>query len=146
MPMEEEKGFTLMEVMIVMVLVALILGLTTAFFAHSLTSTRSRTTVRDLKNSLRYARGLARTSGVPKVLSIDLDGKKFWITAKKAREIPKDMEISVLDPVSGEVRSGVYRIVFYPTGNTPGTVITLSGRKGSSTIYLDPILGSVAIK
>jgi prepilin-type N-terminal cleavage/methylation domain-containing protein len=144
--MTKRDGFTLMEVMIVLTLIALILGLTVAFFASSLTSTKARTAVRDMRNSLRYARALSRTSGVPKVVSIDLDGKRFWISGKKAINLPGDMDVAVLDPISGEIRSGVYRIVFYPTGNTPGTTITLSGRKGTTTIYLDPILGSVAVQ
>lgn len=144
--MERKKGFTLIEIMIVLALVALIFGLTTAFFAGTLSKTKVRSSIRDMKTAFRYARSLARSTGTTKVLSIDLDGNRYWIKGRKKAYVPGDIKISVEDPYLGEVRSGIYRIFFYPTGNSPGATITFTRGEKRRSIFLDPIAGSVHVQ
>jgi hypothetical protein len=53
----------------------------------------------------------------------------------------------VIDPLSGEIRSGKYSILFYETGGIEGSgTIVLFTNKKTIKIELDPIVGSVVIR
>ncbi|NIO15671.1 MAG: prepilin-type N-terminal cleavage/methylation domain-containing protein [Deltaproteobacteria bacterium] len=144
--MKGKRGFTLIEIIIVLALIGLITGLTTTFFAHSLAKTGVTSAIGDVKTVLRYARSLARSTGKTKVFTLDLDSNQYWIGGMKKASIPRSVRITVADPFAGEIDSGTYRIFFYPAGNSPGATITLSYGERSTRIYLDPIVGSVFLR
>jgi general secretion pathway protein H len=142
----KEKGFTLLELIIVILLITLILGLSTVFFASTLLSSRLNGVVREMSATIRHARSVAQINSETAVVSIDLNSRSYGIAGKGDKNIPSGINIRIIDPFSGEIRNGKYRIVFHATGGAEGGTIVLSDNRRSVSIQLDPVVGSVVIK
>jgi general secretion pathway protein H len=141
-----KDGFTLLELMVVMLLMTLVIGISTIFFANTLMSTTFNTTVRDVSTTIRQARSLAQIHGERKAVTIDLDSKTYWIDGKKVREIPSDIQVRIIDPVYGDIFEGKYQVVANAMGGIQGGSIVLWNDKKTATIQPDPIVGSVVVK
>ena len=140
-----KDGFTLIELVIVILLMTLVIGIATIFFANTLTSTAFNSTVRDLSTTIRHARSLAQIHGERKTVTIDLDSKTYWIDGKNVREIPSDMQIKIIDPVYGDIFEGQYQVVSNAMGGIQGGTIVLWNDNKTVSIQPDPIVGSVVI-
>jgi type II secretion system protein H len=141
-----EKGFTLLEVIIVITLVVLILGLTTLFFGNALPRARLNSAARELSAMMRYAKILAQNNGELQTVLINLDTGRYGIEGVQTRNIPEGINIRVTDPVTGEVSRGDYAVLFHESGIAEGGTITLRNAKRTVNIEIDPIVGSVILK
>lgn len=141
--MNGEKGFTLLEMMLVIFLIALILAISVSVFSNALPSQRVDATARELIATFRQARSTAMTSGQWQVLTLELESKQFSLQGGGVRIIPNEVAVKVLDPLVGEIIKGGYRFVFTPSGVSDGGTIVLSA--GRKVVYLDvdPIVGAV---
>lgn len=141
-----EKGFTLLEIIIVITLVVLILSFTTLFFGNALPGARLNAAARELAAMMRYAKILARNNGELQSVLINLDTGRYGIEGVQTRNIPEGINIRVTDPVTGEVSRGSYAVLFHESGISEGGSITLWNAKRTLNIELDPIVGSVILK
>lgn len=136
-----EKGFTLLEIIIVLFLIVLITGLSAVFFSTLLPSVKFNAAGREISGMIRQGCSLARMNGVSQTLIIDLDGKTYGFEGLAQKNIPPDSLIKVVDPFLGEITQGKYSIVFHPDGNMKSASIILSARKKIMRIDIDPIAG-----
>jgi len=141
-----QKGFTLLEVIIVMLLVTLILGISTVFFAGVLPSARFSAAGREVSGVIRHARSLARMNMEKKTVVIDLESRVYGIDGVVSKKFPPDVQVTVIDQVFGEISRGKYPIVFHPSGGVEGGTIIISKNKRVMRIVTDPIMGAVVIK
>jgi len=141
-----EKGFTLLEVIIVITLVVLILGFTTLFFGNALPGARLNSAARELSAMMRYAKILAQNNGEPQTVLINLDTGRYGIEGIQTKNIPEGINIRVTDSVTGEVSRGNYAVLFHESGIAEGGTITLWNAKRTLNIEIDPIVGSVILK
>lgn len=139
-------GFTLLELIIVLVIISLILGLSTVLFTKSLSSGKLDAIMRDFITTIKYARTTAQSSGVSRTVIIDIDSRKFGIEGRNMKDIPRDFSIRVVDPLRGEVLKGSYRITFHGTGGVEGGTVILSGGAKTVNIHMDPVVGAVVMK
>jgi len=138
-----KAGFTLLGLIVVILLITLILALSTAFFANTLPSSRFNATVREVAATIKQAKNLARSSGRRQIITIDLDSGDYGIDGRIIKAIPSDINIKVLDNISGEVITGKYRLIFYRTGASEGGIVILWNEKKRTAIEIDPIIGAV---
>ena len=143
------SGFTLLELMIVLMLITLVLGLSAVFFANAMPSSKLNAAAREISATIRYAHQLAQVEGSRKVLDINLDTRQYGIEGRGNKNIDPDIAVTVIDPFAGELRNGTYSVLFQPTGTAQGGTIVLS-MAGKTTkqvrIVLDPVMGSVVLK
>ncbi|MFH2047494.1 MAG: prepilin-type N-terminal cleavage/methylation domain-containing protein [Pseudomonadota bacterium] len=139
-------GFTLIETLIVLILISLILGLSTILFSGSSASARIDSTAREIAATMKFARSLARINHEKQIITIDFDEKRYRIEGRKDREIPKDVQIKVVDSFSKEISSGKYIMVYPVTGSAGDDNIVLWNDKKELNIKTDPVVGSVIIK
>jgi general secretion pathway protein H len=142
----KKNGFTLLEIIIVLVLVILILGLSSVFFAGFLPSAKAAAAGREISGLIRHARSLARMNMESRSVIIDLDNRTYGIEGLATKSFPPDAVIKIIDPLSGEIVSGKYPIVFSPNSGMSGGTIILSWGKKVIRIELDPIAGAVLLK
>ena len=146
MHLKKNNGFTLLELIIVLFLITLILGLSTIYFANTLPSSRFNATIRDMSSTIKHARSLAQIHGERQIITIDLDSRKYGLEGRSAKDIPSDIYIKVIDPLSGEIDKGKYQLVLNTIGGVEGGTIVLWNNKRVVSIQMDPIVGSVVIK
>lgn len=141
------KGFTLLELIMVMFLITLILGMSAFFLAGgALPSAKLDAAGREISGLIRHARSLSKLNSERTTFTIDLDGRSYGIEGQAPKALPPDLQVRIADPVSGEITQGKYSIVFNPAGGMNGGSIILSGKKKSLRIDLDPITGATMIK
>ncbi len=142
-----QSGFTLLELLLVLMLVGIILGLSSFMvIGQTLPSARFHATARELSAALRETRTLARTNGERQTFVVNLDTRTYGIEGRKTRAIPGGTGILVRDPFAGELRRGEYRISFNPAGSSESGTIVLWTAKKSLSIRTDPIVGSVVLR
>jgi general secretion pathway protein H len=141
-----KKGFTLLEVIIVITLVVLILSFTTLFFGNALPGARLNSAARELSAMMRYAKILAQNNGEPQTVLINLDTGRYGIEGIQPKNIPEGINIRATDSVTGEVNRGNYAVLFHESGIAEGGTITLWNAKRTLNIEIDPIVGSVILK
>ncbi len=139
-------GFTLIEIMMVMVLIVIILGVSTVFFANRLPSENLTATGREMSAMLRFARLLARNSGEPRSVFINLDTGRYGIPGVQTRRIPGDVAVRITDPLEGDMMRGEYTVVFNGSGGSNWGRITLTGGRKAIRIDIDPVLGAAVAK
>ncbi|GBE34890.1 hypothetical protein BMS3Bbin06_01424 [bacterium BMS3Bbin06] len=137
-----ERGFTLMELIVVMVLVGIMVGLVGIGFSRALPGAKFRSMVRDISSMLRYAKNNAQIRGRETTVTIDIDNHRVWVTKKKILTLPEDIGIRIKDPFEGEIDSGSYQVTFYPEGASSGAEIILTRKATSYSITVDPLTGS----
>ncbi|MEW6713797.1 MAG: prepilin-type N-terminal cleavage/methylation domain-containing protein [Nitrospirota bacterium] len=138
-----ESGFTLLELIVVMLLITLILALSTTFFANTLPSSKFNAAVREMTATIRQASHLAQSAGKTQSIVINLDSGIYGIEGRGQKDIPRGTNIKVLDALSGDVISGEYKLVFYNTGAAEGGTVVLWNEKKRVNINLDPVMGAV---
>ncbi|MBN1547719.1 MAG: prepilin-type N-terminal cleavage/methylation domain-containing protein [Syntrophaceae bacterium] len=142
----KRNGYTLIELMLVLVLITLILGLTAVYFAGSLTKAKLNATGRELAALMRYARTSARMNMEVKAVTIDLDGRTYSLADRATKEIPANISIRLIDPVDGPVDRGKHLFLFHPNGKIEGGKILLSSKAKKLSIDIDPVTGVVLLK
>lgn len=140
------KGFTLLEMIIVLFLISLILGIATIFFANALPSNQFNATVRNISATIRQARSLAQIHNKNQTVTIDLDSRIYDLSGRPPREIPSGVSVKVIDPMLGEILEGKYRFTLYPSGVMEGGTVVLWSSKKKASIAMDPVVGTIVIK
>jgi general secretion pathway protein H len=137
------SGFTLLELIIVMVLATLILGLSTLFFANSLPAARLGAAGREVASAIRHAKALSETSGEDQALIINLDTRQYGPQGGIMKDLPAGISVRIEDPLNGEIREGQFTLLFYGIGGMDGGTVLLSNGRKSLSIRTDPIAGTV---
>ena len=136
------RGFTFIEIMIVIFLMSLIVGITTIFFANTLPSARHKATARELAATIKYARHLAFVKNEKQIINIDLDSKNYFIEGRETRSIPSDISVTVYEKEANAnpIREGQYIISYDTTGGSDWSSIELARKERVITIKSDPIM------
>jgi Tfp pilus assembly protein FimT len=137
-----EAGFTLLELIIVIILSLLILGVVMVYFAGLLASVKMEAAARDFSSTLRQARTLAKINGEPQGVTINLDTKEYGLDGRGKKTLPGTVTLKIIDPSAGEIQNGQYHLVFEPNWNNPSLTFRLSDKKKVLFISLDPLSGT----
>ncbi len=126
--MDTRPGFTLVELLIVLILMGLLGSMVAVSVSSGLLKSKERRFVEDFVASMKQARNSAIGKG--RGINFIIDGQKrtFGIKGRKLKEIPKAIEISAEGIV--ELRDGQYAVTFYPDGSSSGGKIDLSWEGG----------------
>jgi len=136
------RGFTFIEVMIVVFLMSLIVGITTIFFANTLPAAKHKAAARELAATIKYAHHLAFAKNEKQVIDIDLDAKNYSIEGRGKKTIPSEVTITVYenDLNANPVKQGKYSISYDTTAGSDWSSIELARGEKIITIKSDPIM------
>jgi general secretion pathway protein H len=138
-----ERGFTLVELMVVLALLALAYGLAAPAFTRAVAGSELRGAARELALALNRARADAVVGGGPRRLTVDgLAGTYGTGLARHA--IPFGMTISAAVPEALRSTAHVAAIDFFPDGGSTGGRVTLTTREGArAAVAVDWLTGRV---
>lgn len=141
-----QHGFTLLEILIVLVIGVLLVALVPPLLSGMSGATELRGAARQLAAGLRNARNEAVTRQQEAVLTLDLERRRFGVTGDP-REIalPESMALKLYTAQSELLDSATGGIRFFPDGSSTGGAITVSGPKLAYRVNVDWLTGTVAI-
>jgi len=146
-----EGGFTLLELVVVLVIAGLLFALGGPSIRSLYDTMQYREAVRELVSAAKNGRRDAFAGGVPVDLLINTDNNRFALTAHSVsvgddqfKELPKELDITVVYAAEVSPRPGLAAIRFYPSGGSSGGEITLVKATGAGVhLKIDWLLGDV---
>ncbi len=149
------RGFTLIEILLVVVIILIATTVAVPRFSGTLKSTQMTSAVRSTIRTARYARSMAILRQEICTLhfkehQLDLScGGTNSVEPQISRKLPDDIKISAFKNMTEQDRSpSADRIVhYYPTGMNDGFELTLGdGGSRRSTITCNPISGKTTVE
>jgi len=136
----EPQGFTLVELAVVLMILAVVLGLVLPEASSFLFRSDLKASSRRLAGAVSYARSQAMLEGRLWELTIDLDKASFWAAALDEEGVSSDLDAVKIRTLAGEVRfidvknlpdetirAGRVVLLFHPKGLVEPAVIHLAG-------------------
>ncbi|WP_448506863.1 GspH/FimT family pseudopilin [Immundisolibacter sp.] len=145
--MSKAGGFTLLEVLVVMALLAMVYALVPPMIRLGESATELKAAAREVAAALRKTRSLAITGRREAVLTLDTEARTFSLPGEnKPRKLPQQMRISVFTAQGEVVDTHRAAIRFYPDGSSTGGRVGLSFSKRAFLIDIDWLSGEVVIR
>ncbi len=142
----DASGFTLLELLIVLMLMGLITALTIPVFSGSVSTTQLRSAAREVAAGLRLARDQAIAQKSEAVLELDVTGRAFRVLPDpRVHALPAGIDIKLFTAQSDLVNDRVGAIRFYPDGGSNGGRVTLAAGERKYDVDVDWLTGRVAI-
>jgi general secretion pathway protein H len=139
-------GFTLLEMMVVLVLMLMVYALAMPMISAGMPGTELKGAARQLAAGLRKARSLAVTQKQEAVLTIDVEQHRFDLSGDtRSYALPAKLDISLFTAQSEMVREKVGAIRFYPDGSSTGGRITVGYGDRKFNVNVDWLTGQVAV-
>lgn len=124
--MHATRGFTLVEILAVVALIAVAMTLVAVTVGDGLAGARVKAASRDLVAALRYTRGQAIVTRQSQALTIDVDERRYQAPGKKWVELPSKMDMQLETARSEMETESIGRIRFFPDGASTGGNVELS--------------------
>lgn len=161
------RGFSLLELIVVMTIIGIIAALVPPLMTGSLTNLKMKTTVKEISASLRFARNQAISKKAPHFFFLDIDSKKYWLSEKPQPSSKSSIDeekrmrsIDLIKTIDNEievegfksnrdskktVKEGVVSVEFYPQGNSSGGIIYVKAKDKTLSIDTDIFTGRVRV-
>lgn len=145
-PLQRSLGFTLLELLVVLVIMALGFSAIAISLSSGNEATELKATARDIASGLRYARGVSLMSHRETTLTVDFAENSYTVTGQdKVHSIPQDIDVTMHTGQS-ELVNGTGSIRFFPDGSSSGGWIKLEHGKLGWRIDINWLTGQVEIK
>ncbi len=142
-----QRGFTLLELLVVLVIAATGYALVLQFAGSGVSGVQLKSAARSVAAGLRDARGRAIATQESVALDLDLENRTFEVKGSgRERSLPQRLDVK-LDTALAEVtgqRRGAIR--FYPDGSSTGGRVTLASGERKLLVDVDWLTGRVTIR
>jgi len=151
------KGFSLLELVLVLFLMGLIVGLALPFVVETLDRVKLQSEARQIASTIQFARSEAISKKKLFTFNANIDQNKYWLAIPKEKKIiqsktlDESVRIRKYKHVEDTLTNGNFIINFYPLGNSSAGSIHLQSSidESEATVYaiiIDPITGKPKIK
>ena len=145
-PLNQCKGFTLVELLVVLVIALIATSISTVAYNKLSTHAQLKSSARHIAASLRYARSYAVARSAESRLRIDLKNRTYTYTGNtKTFKFNNGVNLDVFSSQSFGNSDNFAEIRFAPDGSSSGGRLTLSARNKSYVIYVNWLTGQVGI-
>ena len=141
-----DMGFTLLEMLIVLVILSLLMTLVPPLFSNALPSLRLKTVANDLSQDLNYIRDIAILKGKKTLVLVEPEAGIYWSEEKdkgKDQVVPSDIKLETSHIALRDAEDKNPVIAFFADGSSSGGVITLRRGESANSIIVDWMTGSV---
>jgi general secretion pathway protein H len=140
-----ESGFTLLELIVVLGIVALAASLTFPRVQATNSAAALEMTARRLTSTLHFAHAESRRTNTDQTVMIDVEHATFWSSVSPTPEvIPKPIALAIHDD-SFEWAGTNRRVRFTPFGSGTGGIIALASGHTQARITVDWLTGAVTL-
>ena len=141
-----QRGFTLLEVIVVLVLAGIMYALLLAVPMRGASGADLKSAARTLASGLRQAQTTAMSTRRDAVLTVDVEAREFLMPGEEQpRKLPDGLDLKLYTAQSevSNARKGAIR--FYPDGSSTGGRITVSAGERKYLVDVDWLTGRVSI-
>jgi general secretion pathway protein H len=141
-----QRGFTLLEVMMVLVLAGIMYALLLAVPMRGASVADLKSAARTLASGLRQAQTTAMATRRDAVLTVDVEAREFLMPGDtEARKLPDGLDLKLYTAQSEVANARKGAIRFYPDGSSTGGRITVSAGERKYLVDVDWLTGRVSI-
>ena len=138
------RGFTLLEVIVVLAIAGIIMAVVLGAPLRSATAGDLKASARMLASGLRQAQSTAITTRRDAVMTIDVEAREFRV-GNEARTVSDKVDLKLYTAQSEVSSERLGAIRFYPDGSSTGGRITVSSGERKYLVDVDWITGRVTI-
>jgi general secretion pathway protein H len=136
------KGFTLMELIVVLAILAALAALVTPSFSRTVASARLRSAASDVRTTLARGRALAVASAQERSAVFDLSRGEFGVDNEAVRRLPETIRLGAVLPGEERQERGSVRVRFFPDGSGEEVEIFVTAEDGGTLrVTVDPLTG-----
>lgn len=144
--MSTDRGFTLLELLVVLVIAVLLLTLVPPLFQGAGSTSELKAAARQLAAGLRSARNEAVMQQREASLILDLEQHRFKVTGIPQQiALPEDIGIEIFTAQSELLNQASAGIRFFPDGSSTGGRVTLTTGERAFAVDVDWLTGRVSI-
>ena len=138
-------GFTLVELLVVLAILALVVALGVPAFQRVLPGLQLKSGAETVATAMREARGLAIGTNTEIALVIDIDEHSLRLGDSPPVRLPPGLALTLLTARREVIGSGSGRIRFYPDGTSTGGRVTLALDHRVYHVAVDWLTGRVVL-
>lgn len=143
-PWRRERGFTLVELLVVFAIMALVAGLVPMAYGRMREASEYREAVRTIMSQLRSARVVAVTERREARFTVDLHNRHYGLEGSPAKYLPEPLQLRVTVADREIAPDGHASLRFLPSGGATGGSIEVLRAPGSGTrLRVDWLSGRV---
>ncbi|XOV77654.1 MAG: Tfp pilus assembly protein FimT/FimU [Aestuariibacter sp.] len=141
------SGFSLIELLMVILLISLLSGIVLVSAAKSTKRSMVQNRVNELAQALKYTRGQAMLTREPQKLVLDLEDKTFYIPQKQQTiSLPRSLKVTFTAAISGKERDSMGIVLFFPDGSSSGGRIKLNSDDKAWLIGITWLTGEITLE
>lgn len=144
--MRRQRGFTLLEVLAVVVLVATVMGLAVYTLNAGLPGAQLRGAARELAAELRFTRAQAIATGKSQVFTLDARTREWKGPQRHAGEIPRGIEVTATGARVEQSRPDEVSVRFFPEGAATGGRFVLERGQAAWQVDVEWLTGQVTLQ
>jgi general secretion pathway protein H len=139
-------GFTLLEILVVLVIAAVAYGLLLGTPFRGASSADLKSAARDLASGLRQAQTTAMVTRRDALLTLDMESREFLMPGDaNGKKLPKGIDLKLFTAQTEVTSDKRGSIRFYPDGSSTGGRITVSAGERKYLVDVDWLTGRVSI-
>ena len=143
--MRSNAGFTLLELIVVLAIVALGYSAVAVNFSSGNDAMALKAAARDLTSGLRYVRSQAMLSHETATLDFNLSNNSYSLTGQdKIYTLPENIDVTI-NTAKDELHDGVAQLRFFPDGSSIGGRIRLEKKSHVQEININWLTGHVTL-
>jgi len=144
--MRRQRGFSLIELIAVLTLIAIVAGAAAVSLSGSLAGAKTRAAVRDLTAAMRQTRGLAIVNGEERSLEVDVEARTYQVPGKPPVQLPEELQMKLLTAATEQTGDSRGQIRFFPDGSSSGGRVTLTRDHHEWRVEIAWLTGEVRIE
>ena len=144
-PPGNQRGFTLLELLVVLAIIGLVVALVPGFVLRSQPQLDVQIAARAIADGMRQARSEAVLRNRPEAFALDVQARVFRAGSQPPVRIGEGFELSFRTARSQLLDAGVAQIRFFPDGSSTGGLIRLAQGASRADIRSDWLTGLVTL-
>jgi general secretion pathway protein H len=141
------RGFTLIEMLVVLTILALVMVLVPPFLAGGQARAEFTATAQQIAAALRDTRGLAIRRGHTATFAVDFAAGAYGTSdGGRIRHVPKGLRLLVYTPAGEPVGTDIGVIRFFADGSSTGGEVRLLQGERRSNVRVDWLTGRVSLE
>lgn len=144
-PARAARGFSLIELVAVLALVAIVVTALAFSLTRGLQATKVRAASRDLAAAMRYTRGQAIIKREERALEVDVENKSYTAPGKAPVKLPEEMDLTLLTARSELSTDMAGRIRFFPDGSSTGGIVRLNSGSREWVVNVAWLTGEISL-